>query len=102
MSYPVLDDLTLGEGTVFFDAHEMEQPGAPDGMALDRSGNVYATGPGGVLLFDAGGKHLGTISLSEVPANVAWGDDGKTLYITARTSLYRIKLSAEGLVYRGD
>ena len=101
MSYPVLVDLTLGEGTIFFDANEMEQPGWADGLALDRSGNVYATGPGGVLVFDANGQHLGTIALDEIPTNVGWGDDGKTLYITAHTSLYRIKLSTEGLVYSG-
>ncbi len=102
MSYPVLDDLTLGEGTVFHDASAMEQPGAPDGLALDRSGNVYATGPGGVMVFDANGKHLGTIAPNELPANAGWGDDGKTLYMTARTGLYRIKLRSEGLVYRED
>ena len=102
MSYPVLDDLTLGEGTIFFDASEMAQPGAPDGLTLDRSGNVYATGPGGVLVFDAQGKHLGTIALNEIPANAGWGDDGKTLYITARTSLYRVKLTAVGLDYRAN
>ena len=53
---------------MFFDASTMEQPGAPDGLALDQSGNIYATGPGGVLIFDASGKHLGTISPNEVPA----------------------------------
>jgi sugar lactone lactonase YvrE len=60
--------LALGGGNVFFDASTMEQPGAPDGLALDQSGNIYATGPGGVLIFDASGKHLGTISPNEVPA----------------------------------
>jgi hypothetical protein len=64
--------------------------------------NVYATGPGGVLVFDTSGQHLGTIALDEIPTNVGWGDDGKTLYITAHTSLYRIKLSTEGLVYSGN
>ena len=102
MSYPVLDDLTLGEGTVFFDASGIDKAGTPDGMALDRSGNLYATGPGGVLIFNARGKHLGTIALSEVPTNAGWGDDGKTLYITAGKGLYRIKLDAEGLDYRAD
>jgi len=97
MSYPVLDDLTLGEGTVFFDANEMQRPGWADGLVLDRFGNVYATGPGGLLVFDASGQHLGTIALDEIPTNAGWGDDGKTLYITAHTSVYRIKLSAEGL-----
>lgn len=102
MSYPVLDDLSLGEGRVFFDASAMEQPGAPDGLTLDQSGNLYATGPGGVMVFSAEGRHLGTIATNELPANAGWGDDGKTLYITARTSLYRIKLNATGLVYRSE
>ncbi len=105
MSYPVLDDLTLGDAVVFFDASALISDvytGTPDGLTLDRSGNIYATGPGGVLVFNARGTHLGTIELNEVAANVGWGDDGRTLYITASTSLYRIKLTAEGLVYRAD
>lgn len=105
MAYPVSDDLTLGEAAVFFDASELmgeTYNGTTDGLTLDRSGNVYATGPGGILIFNAQGKHLGTIELNEVAANVGWGDDGKTLYITASTSLYRIKLTTEGLVYRSN
>jgi len=105
MAYTVLDDLTLDQVTVFFDASELmgeTYNGTPDGLKLDQSGNVYATGPGGVLILNAQGKHLGTIELNEVAANVGWGDDGKTLYITASTSLYRIKLSTEGLVYRSN
>jgi gluconolactonase len=105
MAYPVLDDLSLGEAAVFFDASKLTgetYTGTPDGLTLDRSGNIYATGPGGVLILSAQGKHLGTIELNEVAANVGWGDDGKTLYITASTSLYRIRLSADGLVYRSN
>ena len=100
MTYPVLDDLTLGDGRVFFDASSMVEPGAPDGLTLDKAGNLYATGPGGVMVFDSTGKHLGTIAPAELPANAGWGDDGKTLYMTARSGLYRIRLQAEGLVYR--
>lgn len=100
MAYPILDDLSLGEGTVFFGASDPESPGTYDGLTLDRSGNIYATGPGGVMVVNAQGEHLGTIALNEVAANVGWGDDGKTLYITASTSLYRIRLTAEGLDYR--
>lgn len=102
MSYPVLDDLTLGQGAVFFDANERVQPGWADGLTVDKSGNIYATGPGGVLVIDSTGQHLGTIRLGEIPTNVGWGDDGRTLYITAHTSVYRVKLSVEGLVFQGN
>lgn len=98
MSYPVLDDLTLGEGRVFFNANEYNQPGLPDGLTLDEFGNVYAAGPGGVLVLDANGQHLGTIKLEEVPTNATWGDDGKSLYITAHSSVYRVKLRVKGLL----
>jgi gluconolactonase len=102
MAYPVLDGLQLGDGAVFFNAREIDGPGSPDGMAVDQSGNVYATGPGGILIISPGGEHLGTIVLDEVPANVAWGDDGSALYATARTSVYRITLSTRGLVGWAD
>lgn len=102
MSYPIMDDLTLGQGAIFFDANERMQPGWADGLAVDKSGNVYATGPGGVLVIDASGQHLGTIGLGEIPTNVGWGDDGRTLYITAHTSVYRVKLNVEGLVFHGN
>jgi gluconolactonase len=99
MAYPVNDDGTLGEGTVFFDASSEQADGAPDGLALDTQGNIFATGPGGVWIFNPEGKHLGTIQPEEVPANVTFGDaDGKTLYMTARTGLYRVRLNAQGLV----
>jgi gluconolactonase len=66
-------------------------------MKIDRAGNIFATGPGGVLILSPQGKHVGTIELPEIPANCAWGDaDGKMLYTTARTSLYRVKLAATG------
>jgi gluconolactonase len=63
---------------------------------VDAKGNVYASGPGGIWVFTPDGKHLGTIKPTEVPANCNWGDDGRSLYMTARTGLYRIKLSVEG------
>ena len=103
MQYPVLDELTLGEPTLFFDTGELigdTYNGTPDGLKLDQSGNIYTTGPGGVLVLSPEGKHLGTIELNEVAANVGWGDDGKTLYIAATTGLYRIRLSTDGLNYR--
>jgi sugar lactone lactonase YvrE len=64
---------------------------------VDVQGNVYCTGPGGVWVFDAAGKRLGTIEPPQVPANLAWGDDDlKTLYMTARTGLYRIRTQSGG------
>ena len=96
MAYDVGDEGLLGNGRVFFDATAVEAPGAPDGLKLDTAGNIYATGPGGVWIFAPDATHLGTVQPPEVPANVAWGDDGSTLYMTARTGLYRIKLLAVG------
>ena len=75
-----------------------QSDGVPDGMKVDQDGNVYSTGPGGVWIFTAEGKHLGTIRPPEVPANLHWGEsDAKTLYVTARTGLYRIRLKIAGI-----
>ena len=98
MAYPVKEDGTLGTGKVFADVTESKEDGLPDGMKVDRKGNLYCTGPGGVWVFDPSGKHLGTIRPAEVPANCGWGDDGKTLYMTARGGLYRIRLKHEGIL----
>jgi len=99
MRYPVQPDGRLGSGTVFVDAttsHPGEQ--AWDGLKVDRDGNVYAAGPGGVWIVAPDGTHLGTIAPPETPANMAWGDaDGRTLYMTARTGLYRIRLIIPGI-----
>lgn len=94
--YDVAYDGQLSNRRVFFDVNDQDAPGAADGMKIDVNGNVFATGPGGVWVFDPDGNHLGTIKPAEVPANVAWGDDGSTLYMTARTGLYRVKLSTRG------
>jgi gluconolactonase len=99
MRYPVRADGSLGDGTVFVDAttsHPGEQ--AWDGLKVDQAGNVYAAGPEGIWILSPEGKHLGTIKATETPANFAWGDeDGRTLYITARTGLYRVRLSVPGI-----
>jgi gluconolactonase len=65
-------------------------------MKLDSQGNIYAAGPEGVWVFSPDGKHLGTIQPGETAANCNWGDDGKTLYITASTSVYRIRIAIPG------
>lgn len=98
MRFDVQKDGSLSNGEVFFDVTKEAAEGLPDGMKIDKLGNLYCTGPGGVWIFSPEGKHLGTIRASEVPANCHWGDaDGKTLYMTARTGLYRVKLNVEGI-----
>jgi gluconolactonase len=96
MAYDVRKDGLLENGRVFYDAGSETSEGLPDGLKVDKQGNVFASGPGGVWIFSPAGVHLGTIQPDEPPANVAWGDDGRTLYITARTGLYRIRLNTEG------
>jgi gluconolactonase len=92
MSFPVQEDGTLGEGRVFADATAWakERPGAPDGMKFDRSGNLFAAGPGGVYVFASDGTHLGTIVLGVPTSNCAFGQGGDLL-ITADTSIYRLR-----------
>jgi len=75
------------------------EPGAPDGMKVDSQGNIFCTGPGGLWVIDPSGKPLGCIAIPELPANLAWGDpDLKTLYITARSSIYSLQLEIPGIV----
>ena len=98
MVYDVKPNGTLGDGKKFLDLTQDTSEAVPDGMKVDTAGNIYATGPGGVLVISPKGKHLGTIEVPEIPANCAWGDaDGKTLYITARSSVYRIRLNVSGI-----
>ena len=89
-------DGTVSNGRVFFDATADKDGGLPDGMKIDVRGNLWATGPSAVFVFSPDGTHLGTIKPPEDPANCGWGDDGRTLYITAETGLYRIKTSVMG------
>ena len=98
MRYDVKADGTLDDAQVFYDATSNTEDGLPDGLKVDQKGNIYSAGPGGVWVFSPDGKHLGTIKPGEKVANCNWGDaDGKTLYITASTSLYRIRLSNPGI-----
>lgn len=94
MAYPVKDDGTIGAGKIFFDATQAVQekkPGLPDGLKVSRDGTVWATGPGGVLVYSPAGKHLGTFATGVPTANVAFGDDGSTLFITADKNLARVR-----------
>jgi len=86
MRYDVAADGSVSNGKVFADVTAEKDSGVPDGMKLDSLGNIYAAGPGGIWVFAPDGKHLGAIKPPETPANCNWGDDGKTLYITAVTS----------------
>lgn len=100
MAYPVKADGTLGVGKIFFDGTSMVKQGlkgVPDGMKVDSKGNIFTTGPGGVLVISPSGKLLGRIETTQPTANCAWGDDGSTLYITANTFLCRIKTKTKGV-----
>jgi gluconolactonase len=96
MRYELKPDGTLEPGTLFLDVTAEPMQGIPDGLKIDTQGNLYGTGPGGVWIVSPEGKPLGRIELPELPANVAFGDDGKMLYMTARTSVYRIRISVPG------
>ena len=98
MRYEVRPDGTLANGKVFFDMTAAEGEDALDGMKVDQKGNLYVSGPGGLWIISPEGNHLGTIIGPEHPHNFAWGDDdGKTLYLCARTGLYRIRLNVPGI-----
>lgn len=98
MRYPVQGDGTLGAGEEFFSVQDAPGDEALDGLKVDQQGNLYISGPGGVWMVSPQGRHLGTIVAPELPANFAWGDDdGKTLYMAARTGLYRIRLNVAGV-----
>ncbi len=96
-AFDVSMDGNLSNGHVFIDMQSPEE-GGPDGMKVDQKGNIYSTGPGGLWVIDPSGKRLGRITLPELPANLAWGDeDWRTLYITARSSIYRLRLAVPGI-----
>ncbi len=100
MAYDVKRDRSVANGRVFFDAQALSEAGGVglcDGLKVDKKGNVFLTGPGGVLILSSKGEHLGTLSTGEKIANVAWGDDGKTLYMTSDMYLCRIKTKTSGL-----
>jgi len=99
MAYDVKLDGILANGRVFFDAKPLAAPnrkGLPDGLKVDQSGHLFATGPGGVLVLSPSGKHLGTLATGQATANCAWGNDGSVLYITADMYLCRVKTKTKG------
>ena len=83
---------------MFIDVNGDPAPGITDGMKVDRKGNLYESGPGGIWIISPDGKHLGTILVPELVANLVFGDsDRKTLYIAARTSVYKIRVNTAGV-----
>lgn len=97
--YDVAPDGTLTNGRIFGDEPGEKNDGVPDGIKVDKNGNLFVTGPKGIWVWDAKGNHIGTIILPEQPANLTWGDkDYRTLYITATTSVYRLQTKTQGYV----
>jgi gluconolactonase len=98
MRYEINADATLSNGTVFFDVTAAPGEDAIDGIKVDQQGNLYVSGPGGLWLVSAAGKQLGVIKAPKHPHNLAWGgEDGKTLYLTAQSALYRMTLNVPGI-----
>jgi gluconolactonase len=97
--YDVAPDGTITNGRIFGEEPGGKDDGVPDGMKVDKNGNIFVTGPKGIWVWDPKGNHLGTIVMPEQPANLNWGDkDYRTLYITATTSVYRLEMKAQGFV----
>jgi len=94
-AFTVWKDGTLHEGRLLLDMAS-DDPGVPDGLKVDLAGNVFCTGPGGVWVCGGDGTLLGHIVLPELPANLAWGEDGTVLFLTARTSVYRLQTKTRG------
>jgi len=94
-AFDVRPDGTLTNSRILLDMASSD-PGVPDGLKVDLKGNVFCTGPGGVWVCRADGTLLGRIILPELPANLAWGEDGSVLFITARTSVYRMQTKTRG------
>jgi gluconolactonase len=96
--YDVNPDCTLSNSRLFFDMTNAPGSDALDGLKVDQQGNVYSTGPGGLWILSPDGRQLGLIKGPKDPHNMAWGDDdGKTLYITALTGIYRMRMNVPGV-----
>ena len=96
MAYDLQPDGSAANGRVFFDAKPVQGKGSCDGLKVDAQGNVWATGPGGVLVISPAGKLLGRLLTNQATGNCCWGDDGSTLYITADMFLCRVKTAVKG------
>lgn len=97
--YDASADGSVSNGHIFGEEPGGKNDGVPDGVKVDKNGNLFVTGPGGIWVWDAKGNHLGTIVTPEQPANLTWGDkEYRTLYITATTSVYRLTTKTQGFV----
>jgi gluconolactonase len=101
MRYEVAQDGTLSNGVVFFDMNKTDGEDALDGLKVDSQGNVYCAGPDGIWIISSQGKYLGRIRTPEHAANMAWGEDGHSLFITASTSIYKIRLNSKVILAKG-
>jgi gluconolactonase len=99
----VQPDGTLKNGKIFFDWNLTEDDEAIDGIKIDKKGNLFVSAPGGVWILSPEGKLLGKMVTPERPANMAWGDaDGKTLYMTAHSSVYKLRVETGGKFSWGE
>lgn len=100
MAFQVLTDGSVGEGQIFYDMTPMVKQGLqglPDGLKVDRNGNIFTTGPGGVLILSPDAKLLGRIETGQATANCAFGNDGSVLYITADAYVLRVRTKTKGV-----
>lgn len=98
MVFDVKADGIIENGKVLFNgtAWAKNKSGVPDGMKVDREGNIFGAGPGGIHAISADGKHLGSIETGVPTGNLAWGEDGSSLFLTSNTNIYRMKLTTKG------
>jgi len=98
MVYEVKPDGNIANGKVLFNATPWTKTkkGVPDGMKVDKDGNLFAAGPGGIYVIAPDGTHLGSIETGVPTGNLAWGEDGSTLFITSNRTVYRLKLTTKG------
>ena len=104
MAFPVRPDGALGPGRIFFDGTSAfaGRRGSADGLKVDAQGNVFGAGPGGVYVFSPAGELLGWIDFDVNVGNVAWGEDGSTLFVAANSAVYRIRVSTRGAGRAGE
>lgn len=98
IAFDVKPDGTIENGKAIFNATAWTRAkaGVPDGMKVDREGNIFAAGPGGIHVFSPNGKHLGSIETGVPTGNLAWGEHGSSLFITSNTNVFRLRLTTKG------